>query len=132
LTGRSLEEDSEGIVAIKHVTLVALGAVLGAAIMWAFVHPSPGESFPVVFRGTTNGVSGSGDAVAFYPNERYTEVFHAFPGFSVSGENRSDETLYDSCLAPHTAEQDVVFAVVNTGEYALAWYACLTEGIVRE
>jgi hypothetical protein len=69
----------------------------------ALVHPSPGESYPVVFRGTTQGVSASGDAVAFYPNERYTDVFHAFPGF----------------------------AVVNTGQYALAWYACLTEGIVR-
>jgi hypothetical protein len=132
LTGRQPEEHSEGIVAIKHVALVALGAVIGAAIMWAFVHPSPGESFPVVFRGITNGVSGSGDAVAFYPNERYTDVFDAFPAFAVSGENRSDETLHAKCLAPRTAEQDVVFAVVNTGEYALAWYACLTEGTVRE
>ena len=51
--------------------------------------------------------------------------------FRVSGENRSDETLYNTCLAPRTAEQDVVFAVVNTGEYALAWYACLNEGTVR-
>ena len=119
------------MVAIKHLALVALGAVLGAAIMWAFVHPSPGESVPVVFRGTTQGVSGSGDAVAFYPNERYTDVFDTFPGFRVSGENRSDETLYNTCLAPRTAEQDVVFAVVNTGEYALAWYACLNEGTVR-
>jgi hypothetical protein len=50
----------------------------------------------------------------------------------VSGENRSDESLHATCLAPRRAEQDVVFAVVNTGEYALAWYACLTEGIVRE
>ena len=100
--------------------------------MWALVHPGPGESFPVVFRGTTQGVSGSGDAVAFYPNERYTEVFDAFPAFAVSGENRSDESLHATCLAPRTAEQDVVFAVVNTGEYALAWYACLTEGVIRK
>ena len=53
-------------------------------------------------------------------------------GFAVSGENRSNESLHATCLAPRTAEQDVVFAVVNTGEYALAWYACLNEGIVRE
>jgi hypothetical protein len=77
-------------------------------------------------------VTSDGDGVAFYPNERYTDVFDAFPAFAVSGENRSDETLHAKCLAPHTAEQDVVFAVVNTSEYALAWYACLTEGIVRE
>jgi hypothetical protein len=30
-----------------------------------------------------------------------------------------------------TAEQDVVFAVVNTGEYFLAWYRCLSEGVVE-
>jgi hypothetical protein len=99
--------------------------------MWALVHPSPGESFPVVFRGTTQGVSASGDAVAFYPNERYTDVFDAFPGFTVSGENRSNESLHATCLAPGRAEQDVVFAVVQTGEYALARYACLNEGILR-
>ena len=132
MTSRQPEEHIEGILAIKHVALVAVGAVLGAAVMWAFVHPSPGESFPAVFRGTTQGVTSDGDGVAFYPNEHYTDVFGVFPGFAVSGENRSDETLYDTCLAPRTAEQDVVFAVVNTGEYALAWYACLTEGTVRE
>ena len=60
-----------------------------------------------------------------------TEVFDAFRS-AVSGENRSNESLHATCLAPRTAEQDVVFAVVNTGEYALAWYACLNEGIVRE
>jgi len=121
-----------GIVAIKDASLVAVGAFLGAVIILGLAQPSPGESFPAVFRGTTQGVTSDGDGVAFYPNERYTEVFHAFPGFRVSGENRSDETLYDLCLAPHTAEQDVVFAVVNTGEYSLAWYACLTQGIVLE
>jgi hypothetical protein len=121
-----------GIVAVKDASLIAVGAFLGAVIILGLAQPSPGESFPAVFRGTTQGVTSDGDGVAFYPNERYTEVFHAFPGFRVSGENRSDEALYDACLAPHTAEQDVVFAVVNTGEYSLAWYACLTEGIVRE
>lgn len=121
-----------GLVAIKDASLIAVGAFLGAVIILGLAQPSPGESFPAVFRGTTQGVTSDGDGVAFYPNERYTEVFHAFPGFRVSGENRSDETLYDACLAPHTAEQDVVFAVVNTGEYSLAWYACLTEGVVRE
>jgi hypothetical protein len=55
-----------------------------------------------------------------------------FPAFAVSGTDRSDPTLYETCLAPSTAEQDVVFAVVNTGRYALAWYECLTEGVVRE
>jgi len=119
-------------VVIKGAALVAIGAAFGAVVMWGLVHPNPGESFPVVFRGTTQGVSGDGDAVAFYPNERYTEVFDAFPGFAVSGENRSNESLHATCLAPRTAEQDVVFAVVNTGEYALAWFACLDEGIVRE
>ena len=98
---------------------MVLGAAFGAVVMWGLVHPSP-------------DVSGDGDAVAFHPNERYTEVFDAFPGFAVSGENRSNESLHATCLAPRTAEQDVVFAVVNTGEYALAWYACLNEGIVRE
>jgi hypothetical protein len=70
-----------GTVAFKDVSLLAIGAAFGALVMWALVHPSPGESFPVVFRGATQGVSASGDAVAFYPNERYTDVFHAFPGF---------------------------------------------------
>ena len=121
-----------GLVAIKDASLIAVGAFLGAVIILGLAQPSPGESFPAVFRGTTQGVTSDGDGVAFYPNERYTDVFHAFPGFRVSGENRSDETLYDACLAPRTAKQDVVFAVVDTGEYSLAWYACLTEGIVRE
>jgi hypothetical protein len=93
--------------------------------------PEPRRVLPVVFRGTTQGVSPSGDAVAFYPNERYTDVFDAFPGFTVSGENRSNESLHATCLAPGRAEQDVVFAVVQTGEYALARYACLNEGILR-
>lgn len=119
-------------MAVKDASLLAVGGFLGAVIVLGLAQPSPGESFPAVFRGTTRGVTADGDGVAFYPNERYTEVFHTFPGFAVSGENRSHEGLYDSCLAPHTAEQDVVFAVVNTGEYALAWYACLTRGIVRE
>ena len=58
-------------------------------------------------------------------------MFDAFPAFAVSGENRSSESLHATCLAPGRAEQDVVFAVVNTGKYALAWYACLNEGILR-
>lgn len=132
MTGRSQEEHSGSVVAIKDVSLLAIGAFLGGVIILAVVQPSPGESFPAVFRGTTQGVTSTGDGVAFYPNERYTDVFGVFPGFAVSGENRSDETLHDTCLAPRTAEQDVVFAVVNTGEYALAWYACLTKGTVRE
>ncbi len=119
-------------MSVKDGALLVVGAFLGAVIVLALTQPSPGEAFPAVFRGTTQGVTSDGDGVAFYPNERYTEVFDAFPGFRVSGENRSDETLYDTCLAPSTAEQDVVFAVVNTGEYALAWYECLTEGVVRE
>ena len=118
-------------MAIKDVWLLAIGAFLGGVMAWVLVTPSPGESFPAVFRGTTQGVTSDGNGVAFYPNERYTDVFGTFPAFALSGENRSDETLYNTCLAPRTAEQDVVFAVVNTGEYALAWYACLTEGTVR-
>jgi hypothetical protein len=116
---------------LRDAWLVLLGAALGAAIMWAMVHPRPGESLPIVFQGRTQMVTADRDGVAFYPNERYTEVFDAFPAFAVSGENRSNESLHATCLAPRTAEQDVVFAVVNTGEYALAWYACLNEGIVR-
>jgi hypothetical protein len=50
----------------------------------------------------------------------------------VSGENRTSAVRAEVCLAPGTGKQDVVFAVVKTGEYALAWYACLTEGTVRE
>jgi hypothetical protein len=119
-------------VAFKDAALLAIGAFLGAVITLAVVQPSPGESFPAVFRGKTQGVTHDGDGVAFYPNEHYTDVFGVFPGFVVSGTNRSDPTLYETCLAPSTAEQDVVFAVVKTDEYALAWYECLTEGTVRE
>jgi hypothetical protein len=118
-------------VSVKDVALLIVGAFLGAVIVLALTHPSPGDSFPAVFRGRTQMVTADGDGVAFYPSERYTDVFDAFPAFAVSGENRSDETMYATCLAPGTAEQDVVFAVVNTGEYALAWYECLTEGTVR-
>jgi hypothetical protein len=118
-------------VSIKALSLVVTGVVLGALVTWVLVQPNPGESFPVVFRGTTQMVTADGDGVAFHPNERYTEVFGVYPAFAVSGTNRSGETLHATCLAPGTAEQDVVFAVVNTGEYALAWYACLNEGIVR-
>jgi hypothetical protein len=114
----------------RDVLLIASGAAVAAVITWAAVHPSPGESFPVVFRGTTQGVTSDGDGVAFYPNERYTEVFGAFPAFEVAGENRTSAVRSEICLAPGTAEQDVVFAVVNTGSYSLAWYACLTEGVV--
>lgn len=117
---------------IRGASLITIGAAFGALVMLALVHPSPGESFPVVFRGTTQLVSASGESVAFYPNERYTEMFDAFPGFQVSGENRTSAVRAEVCLAPGTGEQDVVFAVVNTGQYSLAWYACLTEGIVIE
>jgi hypothetical protein len=117
---------------MRDVSLVALGAVVGAVITWTLMQPSPGETFPVVFRGRTQMVTADGDGVAFHPKERYADVFGVYPAFAVSGENRSDGTMYATCLAPGTAEQDVVFAVVNTGEYALAWYDCLTEGIVRE
>jgi hypothetical protein len=119
-------------VAIRGAALLVLGAFLGVVIVLALTHPSPGESFPAVFRGRTQGVTADGDGVAFYPDERYTDVFGVFPAFAVSGTNRSDPTLYETCLAPSTAEQDVVFAVVDTGEYALAWYECLSEGVVRE
>ena len=116
----------------RDVLLIGAGAAVAAVITWAAVHPSPGESFPVVFRGTTQGVSASGEGVAFYPHERYTETFGAFPAFEVAGENRTSAVRGEVCLAPGTAEQDVVFAVVNTGSYSLAWYACLTEGVVRK
>ncbi len=119
-------------MSVKDVALLISGAFLGAVIVLALTQPSPGESFPAVFRGRTQMVTADGDGVAFYPVERYTDVFGVFPAFAVSGTDRSDPTLYETCLAPSTAEQDVVFAVVNTGEYALAWYECLTEGVVRE
>jgi hypothetical protein len=79
LTDRSHGEHSDAIVAIKDVSFVVLGAVLGGVITWLLVSPSPGESFPVVFRGTTQGVSSDGDGVAFYPNDRFTDVFGVFP-----------------------------------------------------
>jgi hypothetical protein len=120
-----------GVVTTKDLLLIASGAAIAALITWAAVHPSPGESFPVAFRGTTQGVTGDGDAVAFYPIPEYREVFGAFPAFDVTGENRTSAVRGEVCLAPGTAEQDVVFAVVNTGSYPLAWYACLTEGIRR-
>ena len=129
MTSGQAEEHIGGTVVIKHVALVALGAVFGAAIMWAFVHPSPGESFPVVFRGTTQGVTSNGGGVAFYPNEHYTDVFKTFPAFDVAGDNRTSAVVADVCLAPGTAEQDVVFAVVDM---QLVWYECLTEGVIRK
>ena len=113
----------------RDVLLIASGAAIGAVITWAVVHPNPGESFPAVFRGTTQMVTSDGDGVAFYPNERYTETFGVFPAFEVSGENRTSAVRGEVCLAPRTAEQDVVFAVAN---HQLVWYACLTEGVVRK
>jgi hypothetical protein len=113
---------------IRGVALVVSGAVIGAVITWGLVHPRPGESFPAVFRGTTQGVTSDGDGVAFYPNERYADVFDAFPAFEVSGDNRTSAVSGGICLAPGTAEQDVVFAV---SDMQLVWYACLTEGTVR-
>jgi hypothetical protein len=118
-------------VTVKGVMLVVIGAVIGSLVTWALVHPRPGESLPVVFRGTTQMVTADGDGVAFHPHTRYTDVFNAFPAFEVTGENRTSAVRGEVCLAPGTGEQDVVFAVVNTGQYSLAWYACLTEGIVR-
>ena len=117
------------MVTIRGVALAVSGAVIGAVITWALVHPRPGESFPVVFRGTTQGVTSDGDGVAFYPNEHYTAVFKSFPAFEVAGDNRTSAVPGEICLAPGTAEQDVVFAVVNM---QLVWYECLSEGIVRE
>jgi len=113
------------------VVLIASGAAIGAVITWAVVHPSPGESFPVVFRGTTKMVTADGGGVAFHPNERFHDVFGISPAFEVSGENRTSAVPGEVCLAPGNGEQDVVFAVVNTGTYSLAWYACLTEGVVK-
>lgn len=114
---------------IKEPALVAVGVFLGAVIVLGLAQPSPGESFPAVFRGTTQGVTNDGDGVAFHPNEHYTDVFGSFPAFDVAGDNRTSAVRGEICLAPGTAEQDVVFAVVNM---QLVWYACLTEGIVRE
>jgi hypothetical protein len=115
------------------VAIFLVGALVGGAVTALLVQPKPGESFPVVFRGTTQGVSSDGDAVAFYPIPHYGEIFpHAFPAFDVAGDNRSDESLAAGCLAAHSAEQHVVFAVVNTGSYQLAWYRCLNKGVVRD
>jgi hypothetical protein len=116
----------------KASSLLVTGALVGSIVTWLAVQPRPGESFPVVFRGTTQGVTNDGDGVAFYPNERYTETFGTFPAFEVGGENRTTAVRADRCLAPGTSEQDVVFAVVETGQYSLAWYACLTEGTLLE
>jgi hypothetical protein len=116
-------------VAFKDAALLLVGAFLGAVIVLAFTQPSPGESFPAVFRGRTQGVTSDGDGVAFYPNEHYTDVFKSFPAFEVAGDNRTSAVAGDACLAPGTAEQDVVFAVVDM---QLVWYECLTEGTVRE
>jgi hypothetical protein len=111
--------------------LVIFGAAVGTLVTWMLVHPEPGESFPVVFRGTTQGVTADGDGVAFHPIEDYRRVFgDVYPAFAVEGENRSGEHMATTCLAPGTAEQDVVFAVANTGTYQLVWYRCLTEGTV--
>jgi hypothetical protein len=119
-------------VSIREVSLIVSGAVLGAVLTWMLVSPSPGESFPVVFRGTTKMVTADGDGMAFHPDERFDDVFGIDPAFEVSGENRTSAVPGEVCLAPGTAEQEVVFAVVNTGTYAMAWYACLTEGTVRQ
>jgi hypothetical protein len=116
-------------VTVRNLWLVVAGAAIGAAVTWILVHPEPGESFPVVFRGTTQGVTADGDGVAFYPIPDYRRAFDAFPGFDVEGENRTSAVRAETCLAPGTGEQDVVFAVA---ELRLVWYACLSEGIVRE
>jgi len=116
-------------VAVKDASLIAVGAFLGAVVVLGLAQPSPGESFPAVFRGTTQAVTSDGDGVAFYPNEHYTDVFKSFPAFEVAGDNRTSAVPGEICLAPGTAEQDVVFAVVNM---QLVWYQCLTEGIIRE
>jgi hypothetical protein len=116
-------------VKLPAIALLLVGALGGAGVAAAMLQPAPGESFPVVFRGTTQGVTSDGDGVAFYPNERYTEVFGTFPGFEVAGENRTTAVPFATCLAPGTAEQDVVFAVVDLdGLRSLAWYACLSKG----
>jgi hypothetical protein len=114
------------------VAIFLAGAVVGGAVTALLVQPKPGESFPVVFRGTTQGVSSDGDAVAFYPIPRYREMFHAFPAFEIEGANLTTEVRGEVCLAPGTAEQDVVFAVVDAAGYRLAWYSCLTEGAVLD
>jgi hypothetical protein len=106
--------------------MIGLGAIVATVITWALVHPSPGESFPAVFRGTTQGVTSDGDGVAFYPHQRYKETFGAFPAFEISGENRTGSIPAELCLAPGSREQDVVFAVADL---SLVWYACLTEGV---
>lgn len=105
--------------------MIGSGIAIGSVVTWALVHPSAGEGFPAVFRGTTQGVTSDGDGVAFYPNAAYTQRFDAFPAFEVAGENRTSAVRPEVCLAPGTGEQDVVFAVVG---YQLAWYECLTEG----
>lgn len=117
----------------RDVSLLALGAVVGAVITWTLGQPQRGESFPIVFRGRTQAVTSDGDGVAFYRHQRYTETFHAFPAFEVRGQNRTQVVPAEVCLAPGTAEQDVVFAVVNLeGMYSLAWYECLTEGVALD
>jgi hypothetical protein len=119
-------------VTSRDALLIGSGAAIAAVITWALVHPNPGESFPVVFRGTTQGVTSDGDGVAFYPIERFSDAFGTFPAFEVAGENRTSAVRAEVCLAPGTAEQDVVFAVVDLdGLRSLAWYACLTEGVRR-
>jgi hypothetical protein len=126
---RAPEERTFAAVAFRGASLVAIGAAFGALVMWALAHPSPGDSFPVVFQGRTQMVTADGDGVAFYPNERFADVFGTVPAFDVSGENRTSAVRAEVCLAPGTGEQDVVFAVVNLdGLRSLAWYACLTEG----
>jgi hypothetical protein len=114
----------------RDVVMIGLGALVAAVITWALVHPNPGESFPVVFRGTTQAVTPDGDGVAFRPIAGYADVFGgAYPAFEVAGENRTSAVRGEACLAPGSAEQDVIFAVADL---SLVWYACLTEGIVRK
>ena len=112
----------------KHLWLVAAGAAIGAVVTWALVYLEPGESFPVVFRGTTQAVTADGDGVAFHPIAEYRRAFDAFPAFDLEGENRTSAVPAEVCLAPGTGEQDVVFAVADL---RLVWYACLSEGVVR-
>lgn len=119
-------------VKARDILLIGSGAAIAVAITWALVHPRPGESFPVVFTGRTQAVTNDGE-VAFNRHPRFTETFGpgSLPGFKVSGENRTTAVHAEVCLAPGTGEQDVVFAVAKVaGSYSLAWYACLTEGIV--
>jgi hypothetical protein len=117
----------DGRVKARDVLLIGSGAAIAVAITWALVHPRPGEAFPAVFRGTTQGVTSDGDGVAFHPIPEYTDSFGAFPGFEVAGDNRTSAVRGEVCLAPGTAEQDVVFAAAD---YQLVWYACLTEGVL--